>query len=141
MKMLLPLLEGVSGLLTSLVGGATLVYLLLVPVYRGTGCATLPGQPPSCDATYATPLNGTDPATRLQVALVAVLLAGVGGTALWHAWTGRASARTALWVTTGLLALWTLCSYLLPYPLLLPSLALAVVASAASAGHPSDAAT
>jgi hypothetical protein len=138
---LLPLLEGVSGVLTGLVGGATLAYLLLVPVYRGTGCVTLPGQPPDCEATYATLLNGADPGTRLQVTLVVVLLVGLGAAALWHARTGQAGARTALWGTTGILTLWTLCPYVLPYPLLLPSLAVAVAASAAAAKHPSDTVT
>ena len=125
-------LEVLSGVLASLVGLATLAYLLFVPVYRGTGCITPPGQPPECTATYATLLNATDPGTQVEVALVALLLAGVAVSTLGHVRTGRASARIALVGLTGVLFLWTICIWLLP-GVLLPSVALATVACLAAA--------
>lgn len=137
---LLRWLEGLSGVLTLAVGGATLAYLLFVPVYRGTGCATLPEQAPDCQATYATLLNGAYLNTQLEVALVALLVVGAGGAALWHARTGQASARITLWVTTGLLTLWTICPLLLP-GVLLPTVVLALLACVTPTGLQSNTVT
>ena len=137
---LLKWLESASGAMTIVAGGATLAYLLLVPVYRGTGCVTLPGQPPDCQATYATLLNGGDLGTQLEVTLVALLVVGAGGAALWHARTGQASVRIIQWVTTGLLIFWTICPFLLP-GVLFPTVALALLACVAPTGHQSDTAT
>jgi hypothetical protein len=138
---LLRLLEVVCGVLASLAGGTTLAYLLFVPVYRGMGCSTLPGLPPDCTPTYATLLNGRDPSTQAQVALVTVLLVGLGIAVIWHVRTGRARALAALFTLTGVLFLWTTCSLLMLYGVLLPSVALAAVACVAAVLHSSDAAT
>lgn len=132
MRQLLRLLEGVSGVLTSLVGGGAIAYLLLVPVYRGTGCVMLPDQPTVCQAAYATLLNGADPGTRGALAVVAALLLAVGTSAVWHAHVRQPWARGALYASTGALTLWTLYPWLVPGPALLPSVALALVACAAS---------
>lgn len=135
------LLEGGSGVLASLVGGGVIAYLLVTPVYRGTGCVMLPDQPPSCQATYAPLLNGADPGTRGELAVVAVLLLAVGASAVWHAHASQPWARGALYASTGALTLWTLYPWLVPGPALLPSVALALVAcvaSVASAGRQSQ---
>lgn len=132
MWQLLRLLGGVSGVLTSLVGGGAIAYLLVVPVYRGTGCVMLPDQPTVCQATYATLLNGADPGTRGALVVAAALLLAVGTSAVWHAHAHHQWARGALYASTGALTLWTLYPWLVPGPALLPSVALALVACAAS---------
>jgi hypothetical protein len=113
-------------------GLATLAYLLFVPVYRGTGCTTLPDQIADCTPTYATLLNGTYAATQIEVALAAALLVAVGIAAVWHARTKRAGGQVALVALTGVLFLCTICSVLMVYDVLLPAISLAGVACAAS---------
>lgn len=138
--MMMRVLEAVSGVLASLVGGGTLAYLVFVPVYRGIGCVSVPGEPTVCDATYATLLNGSELVTNVQLGLVAALLLAVGTAAVWHARTQHGGARAALYAATGVLAIWTICPLLVPGVTLLPSIALAIVACVVSAAQGSEAA-
>jgi hypothetical protein len=124
--------EAVCGVLASILGLAMLAYLLFVPVYRGTGCTTLPGQPPDCTPTYAPLLNGAYAGTQIEVGLAAALLVALGIAAVWHVRTRRAGAQVVLCVLTGVLLLCTLCSLLLVYGVLLPAVALAGAACVAS---------
>jgi hypothetical protein len=126
------LVESVSGVLASVAGFATLAYLLFVPVYRGTGCVTLPDQPRVCDDTYATLLNSRHSPTVAQVAIVSALLLAVGAGAVWHAWTRRGIAQVVVASATVLLGMWAFCPVLVPGMYLLLSIALAVVACIAS---------
>lgn len=132
MKLVPRLLEAASGILSCLVGGVTMAYLLVVPVYRGTGCVTLPGQPAVCTATYGTPLHGSDGATRAELGAVAVLLLLVAASAVWHALTDKGAAQALLCAATGILFIWAIYPWLAPGAPLLLSIVPAIVACVTS---------
>ena len=134
---LLRWIEALSGVLASIAGGAAIVYLLSVPTYAGESCRVdSSGEPPICVTSTATLVQINGSAAVVDLGIIAVLLAGIVGGAVWHSATGHRGARGILWGCAGVLTLFALLALLTIGRYLLPGVALAVVASLCALAWP-----
>jgi len=131
----LRLIEATSGILAALAGGAALAFLLFAPTYSTEGCHTTDGAPPICVTRTATLLEVNGAAAVVDLSIVALLLLGVALAAVWHSGTGLPVPRIALWLFAAALAVFAILALLSIGVLLLPSVALALVACFASLGR------
>jgi hypothetical protein len=129
--------EGVCGVLAALAGLAAVVWLLFgPPAYAGQSCtAPQPGQPMVCVDTTRTLIEENGATAIFDLALVALLVVGVGAAAVWHARTGRPGARVALWLCAVILAMFSILSGFSIGLYLLPSAGLGLLAALASLGN------
>ena len=74
----------------------------------------------------------------VNLSIIACLLLGIASTAILHSWRGFRRARLALWLLTSVLMVYTFLSILSIGTLLLPSVALALLASLAAIGSQSS---
>lgn len=123
-------IEALSGILAGVPGGAAISYLLLAPTYNSENChIATPGEPPICVTSTATLPQVNGITAIVDLSIVAALLLGLAVPAVWHSRTGRHGAQWTLWGSTAALASFTLLAILSIGALLLPSVALAIVAS------------
>ncbi|MGZ3584091.1 MAG: hypothetical protein ACXWP6_15800 [Ktedonobacterales bacterium] len=138
-------IEAISGILTSIAGGAAITFLLIAPTYRGEGChVTNSGEPPICVTTTSTFLQVNGSTAIVDLSIAAALFICIAIAAVWHSRTGRQGVQWTLWATSATLIIFTLLAILSIGPLLLPGAALAFVASLCALiwpqarNHPAD---
>jgi len=134
-------LEATCGVLASLIGAAALVQLLNIPAHAGGCHSDRPSEPTIC----ASGIGGMPPVAQnasapspVMIALTLLLgaaLLGVGAAAVWHSRTRAPGARAALWIATGVLAVFAVLPFFGADGPLIPSVALALVACASSLGN------
>lgn len=123
-------LEAISGILASIAGGAAIWFLLTAPVYSGESCTvTNSGEPPVCVTRTATLLQVNGATAIIDLSIIAALLLAVVIPAVWHSRTGQGASQWILWGGTAMLSVFTLLAIFSIGPWLLPSAALALVAS------------
>jgi hypothetical protein len=128
--------EGICGALAALAGLAAVMWLLFgPPAYAGQSC-TAPelGQPMVCVNTTRTLIEENGATAIFDLALVVIMVVGVGAAAVWHARTGRPGARTALWIFAVILLVFSILSGFSIGLFLLPSAGLGLLAALASLG-------
>jgi hypothetical protein len=128
--------ESIGGVLAMLAGLAAVVYLLFGPGYASETCTIdSPGQPPVCVTATRTLIEVNGATAIFDLALVVILVMGVGIGAVWHARTGQPVARGVLWGCAVVLLVFAILSGFSIGLFLLPSAALALVAALASLGN------
>jgi hypothetical protein len=130
-------LEALCGALVLVIGAWNIAHLLANPAaYRGEECQiSSPSDPAICTTTHASFLQVNGTMGIVDLCIIAVLLLGVAGAAILHAWRGSHGARVTLWLLTAALVVYTVLTILSIGPLLLPSAALALIASLAAIGN------
>jgi hypothetical protein len=129
-------MESIGGVLAMLAGLAAVVYLLLGPGYATETCTTdSTGQLSQCVRSTRTLIEVNGATAIFDLALVVILVVGVGISAVWHARTGRPAARGVLWGCAVVLLVFSILSGFSIGLFLLPSAALALVAALASLGN------
>lgn len=123
-------IEAISGILAGIAGGAAITYLIIGPSYSQENChITSPGEPPICVTGTATLLQVNGATAIVDLTIVAAMMLGIAIPAVWHSRTGQRGAQGVLWVATAALTFFTILAILSIGALLLPSAALALVAS------------
>lgn len=123
-------IEAVSGVLASIAGGAAIAFLLTAPSYSSASCqVSSSGGPPICVTTTRTLVQVNGSAAIVDLSIVAIVLLGVFGAVIWHSLTGQIVPLVMLCIFTAALTIFTLLALLSIGILLLPSMALALVAS------------
>jgi hypothetical protein len=127
-------LEALGGVAVIVPGAWNIVHLLIYPAYTGESCQA-PPDPPVCTTTHASFLQVNGASGIVNLSIIACLLLGVSVAAILHAWRGSRGARTALWLFTVALVVYSFLAILSIGLLLLPSAALAVVTSLIAIGN------
>jgi hypothetical protein len=128
--------EGVCGTFAALAGLVAVIGLLVGPAYAGQSCtAPEPGQPMVCVNTTRTLIEENGATAIFDLALVVIIVVGVGTAAVWHARTGRPGARVALWIFAVILLVFSILSGFSIGLFLLPSAGLGLLAALASLGN------
>jgi hypothetical protein len=71
----------------------------------------------------------------INLGIILVILLGVAGAAIWHAWRASSRSRTVLWLATGALAVYAFLNQLSIGTLLFPSVGLALLAALLAIGR------
>ncbi|HLV98732.1 MAG TPA: hypothetical protein VKT82_08665 [Ktedonobacterales bacterium] len=133
-------MERLSGLAAGVLGLLVLGFVLFGPLYLTSGqectggptgtahCTTLNGA-----ATFFEVNTSLQPVTIFYLSFLAVLFVGIAFLAVWHSRSRSSVLRACLWGLTGLLALSTGIGMASVGLFFVPSLVLAVIASAAAA--------
>lgn len=140
------LVELICGLAAGMWGWLVLVFFLFGPSYTGSSsgqsCSLDPSGTTVCTTfhvtdTHASALDlGLDPVAKFWLSIIAIVLGAIALSAMLHSRTGSMALRGVLFASTGFLLFLTCLSIASIGMLLLPSLALAIVAAAAATRSP-----
>jgi hypothetical protein len=130
-------IEGVCGAFASILGLAALLVAIFAPlgIYGSTSTILVtPGSGPGTGGMTTTrPVSLAEtgiPATAVSfLVLIALVIPGIGVSAILHSRTHSDAWRAILWLTTALLLVGVVVAILSVGPFLLPGLLLALVAS------------
>ena len=140
------LVELICGMASGVWGWLVLVFFLFGPSYTGSGsgesCSSDPGGTTVCTTLPTTTFHasaldlGLDPVAKFWLSVMVLVLGAVALSAMLHSRTGSVALRGVLFASTGFLLFLTCLSIASIGLLLLPSLALAIVAAAAATRSP-----
>jgi hypothetical protein len=136
------LVELICGLASGAWGWLVLAFFLFGPSYTGSSggqsCTANPSGPPACTTLPETTTHtgafslGLSPDAKFWISLMVIVLGAIAISAMLHSRTESVALRSMLAACTGLFFFLTCLSIASIGLLLLPSLALAIVASVAA---------